>query len=241
MYAKVTERLAELIHHGTLVPGEAIPSEDELARIYGVSRITIRRALSELSLNNMVVARQGRGTFVRDPVTAAAPCLVSFTEEALRNGREPGTRLLSLETLTGTRAASELGLGDDEPVHRIQRLRTLDGEPLFVSTAHLPARVAIGLTERDVCTEGRQQSIYALLRSFGVELTDGTETVSAVAIDSDLASLFSIEPGEPVVRRTCLLHGAAGMPVLHEESLWGAPQRMSVRAATAAGRAPATT
>ena len=88
LYEKIVINLRELIQSGALKPGEAIPPELSLVEYYGVSRLTIRKAIEELERSKLLIRRQGIGTFVNDPiVTSIAPGKLSFTDQVLSVGQ----------------------------------------------------------------------------------------------------------------------------------------------------------
>lgn len=230
LYVLLKDRLHSLVTSRVLEPGESLPAEAELERIYGVSRITVRRAIADLSHSGLVQPRQGRGTYVRDPAQAEAPCLTSFTDMALRRGEVPRSELLSFEAVRGTLPAMDLlGLDDSTPMHQIRRLRLLNGRPLFVSTVYLPISLFPELSATDIAAEGPEQSLYAIVAKAGVVLEHGEEGTCAISADSHVAGLFDLEPQSPVVLHTCLLLDDQQRPALFEEAVWGAPQRARVR------------
>lgn len=230
LYIRLHDRLRHLMDTRALHPGDLLPPESELEQIYRVSRITVRRALADLGSAGLVEARQGRGTYVRDPAEADAPCLVSFTESALRAGDTPGSQLLEFEQIPADRPVCYLlELADGSPVHRMQRLRLLNDRPMFVSTVYLPVTMFPDLSAADVADDGPGQSLYAIVERAGVVLQEGDEGTCAVAADPRFAVLFDLEPQSPVVQRTCLLRDEHGRPALYEEAIWGVPLRTRVR------------
>jgi GntR family transcriptional regulator len=97
---------------------------------------------------------------VADPSRAAAQCLDSFTSDVLRHGRTPGAELISLRTETGPAvAAQQLGLGDAGEFVHIKRLRTVDGEPVYLSDAYIPAAILPQLATDDISRRGLGQSL----------------------------------------------------------------------------------
>lgn len=230
LYYRLESRLRELVDSKALAPGEALPPEGRLEQIYGVSRITVRRALDELSRDGLVTARQGIGTFVSDQPRIEAPCLVSFTAVAMQRGEVPSSRLLEFRQLVDVEPASAaLGLDAGEPMFLLRRLRLLNGQPVFVSSAHLPVREFPGLTPDAVSSDGPEQSLYHLIDRFGVALSDGEEATCAIRATPQISDLFHLEPAAPVVQKSCVLRDRRGVPVLYEEAIWGVPERTQVR------------
>lgn len=231
LYFQVRRRLEEYLAEHRVSPGEPIPSESRLQELFGVSRVTVRRAIADLVTDEVLVSRRGLGHFVADPAKADALCLRSFTDDALRNGQRPEARLLAFETVDAADpAATELEVPRGTSLTHVKRVRLLDGEPAYLSNAYLRADVAGGLTRGAFHSRGRGQSLYRVLSSVAnLQLVDGRETTSAVAVDPDTASLFGVEPGRPLVLKTCVLRDSDNQPVLYEEAIWGMPLSTGVK------------
>lgn len=230
LYEQLRSELRDRIERGVYRPGDLFPSETELMAEHSMSRITVRRAIAELQREGLVTTRQGAGTYVSDPARAGAQCLLSFTSVVLREGREPGARLLSMTTEPGpTDVAAQLGLsGDTEFVH-IKRLRTVDGEPVFLSDAYIPATVLPATAHHDLAPSGLDQSLYRLIeRHHPVPLEDGEEVATAVIANEEVRQIFELPQDSPVIRNTCLLRDRNGSPIIYEEATWGVPQHSMV-------------
>ena len=240
LYQQLQTLLRDRIESGELRPGDAFPSESELVAAHTISRITVRRAISELQREGLVVTRHGAGTFVADPARAGAQCLVSFTSDVLRRGRVPGSTLLSLETHPGPSfAARRLDQPDDADIVHIKRLRTVDDEPVYLSDAWVPRRVLPHITADDLARTGPDQSLFRLIeRHHPVPLEDGEEVATAVIASDEVREIFALPRLSPVIRRTCLLRDRVGNPIIYEEATWGVPQQSTViwrRSAAAVG------
>lgn len=135
LYLQVKEALGREIARN-MAPGDALPAEPELEKRFGVSRITIRRALDEMASAGVVVRHQGRGTFVRETqITQELTELMSWKAAMQQMGYEAGTISSEIDLVNpsyelGTRL--ELSLG--EQVVRVRRVRHASGEPICVMT-----------------------------------------------------------------------------------------------------------
>jgi GntR family transcriptional regulator len=190
--------LLERIESGELKPDQKLEPEDLLARRYGVSRITVRRALFDLARAGYVRREQGRGTFVNRLRFAQGPReLTSFTEEMRRHGRVASSRVLSQGVVLAEEELSErLKVPAGTEIFRLERLRLADGEPMGLQRAHIPLYLAPGLASE--CFEAR--SLYEILRAkYGLCPARATECHYAVSADSELASLLQVSPGSPVL------------------------------------------
>lgn len=241
LYEQLRGELRDRIECGTYRPGDLFPSEAELMAEYSMSRITVRRAIAELQREGLVATRQGAGTYVSDPSRAGAQCLLSFTSVVLREGREPGARLLSMVVEHGPAAAvSQLDLPADTDLVHIKRLRTVDGEPVFLSDAYIPASVLPNVARDDLATSGLDQSLYRLIeRHHQVPLEYGEEVATAVIANEEVRQIFELPRQSPVIRKTCLLRDRNGSSIIYEEATWGMPEHSTViwrRSAAAASQ-----
>lgn len=194
LYAQVEQNMRQLIAAGEWSPGYRVPSEKDLEGIYGVSRITIRRALNDLAAEGMLVREPGRGTFVRRPTLVAEPKgVTSFTEEMVRLGFTARARVLHIgleppDSLTATR----LNQREGEMVVVVHRLRLVDGEPFGIQRARLAARRFPGLERSDLT----DRSLYTHLRGvYGVIPTEAEETFRVGQSVRSEARLLQVAPG----------------------------------------------
>lgn len=232
LYVQLYGILRGQVVSGRLAPGDLIPAESELVAAYGVSRITVRAALDQLVHDGLIDRQRGRGSFVKAPaVPDSRACMVSFTDQMLGAGREPGTRVASV-----TRGrAEDLGLGAspfdrDEPLVRVDRVRLVDGAAAAVMRSYLPDQRVPGLSASTFSERGPQQSLlFVLERRYGLPLDQGEETMAPGTIVEPFASLLGIAPGSAVIVKTCVVRDVSGAATLYEESYWNAPQTQLVR------------
>lgn len=229
LYEQLRGELRDRIERGVYRPGDLFPSEAELMAEHSMSRITVRRAIAELQREGLVTTRQGAGTYVSDPARAGAQCLLSFTSVVLREGREPGARLLSMTTEHGPAIAARLAISADTEFVHIKRLRTVDDEPVFLSDAYVPTSVLPNIAHHDLAASGLDQSLYRLIeRHHPVPLEDGEEVATAVIANEEVRQIFELPQHSPVIRNTCLLRDRNGSPIIYEEATWGVPQHSAV-------------
>jgi len=210
LYAQLEADLRGRINEGALKPGDMIPSETELGRSFGVSRITVRAALHSLEHDGLLERQMGRGTFVKASTVEAWSCLTSFTEQMLRAGRNPTTKLLALRTLRGDPEIARLfRTKDSEPFVFIERLRCVDGEPAALMRAYIPRRLVPGIGRKHFRLSGREQSILFILdRHFGLGINEGEETTAPVCLTPPESELLGLKEGSPVVYKSCLVQTA---------------------------------
>jgi GntR family transcriptional regulator len=206
LYLQLARHLRTLIVEGRLTDQDALPGERELAEVFGVSRVTVRKALRELIAEGLLHQRQGAGTFInRSPhVEQRLSTLTSFTEDIGGRGLKPDSRWLSRSVATATpEEAMALGLRPGAEVVRLHRLRLADGTPLAIELSALPTSF---LPDPDLV----QGSLYETLRARGYPPFRALQRLSAIRLPTDQATLLGVPDGAPALyieRRTFLENG----------------------------------
>jgi GntR family transcriptional regulator len=212
MYAQIQAQLLGMIHSGRLNAGDLLPSEEELSRVYGVSRMTARQALQLLKSQGLATRHRGRGTFVAQPkMEKDITHLAGFTAEMQALGLKSSSKVLKAETIEATdKIAEQLGIKAGTPVFRLSRLRLADGLPLafeevFLSLARFP-----GILDVDFA----HQSLYQTLHeSYGVRFGMADETLEARAAGRLEAQLLDIPPRSSLLVISRTLRGVDGKPI----------------------------
>jgi GntR family transcriptional regulator len=208
LYHQLKCALMNSIQSGEWQPGQQLPTENQLAENFGVSKITVRQALHELANLGYVRREQGRGTFVSKPKLDQGPReLTSFTEEMHRHHLTASSRVIESSTAKAAdRVAEALKLRPGEPVFVLKRLRMADAEAMAIQTAHIPLALAPGLARENL----ENISLYELLQTrYGLQPAKARETYYAVPAEPEPAKLLGIAPGSPVfaVERVTSLPG----------------------------------
>jgi len=209
LYRQIKDFLIRSLEQGEWGPGDAIPSEGELAARFNVSQGTVRKAIDEMAAENMLVRRQGKGTFVAthdDPRSFYRFLrLVPDSGKAMPTVSDP----FYCDTVASTpEVAGALGLKVGERVVHVKRLLRFDGEPVVFDEIFLVADLFDGLTLERL--RGGERSLYSLFESdFGVRMINAEEHLRAVAADVQSAGLLGVEPGDPLllVERTAYTYG----------------------------------
>jgi GntR family transcriptional regulator len=219
--------LRDQITRGTREPGSALPSEEALGKQYGVSRITVRRALQDLADQGYVRRRHGRGTFVLERRDAAPPTPPSTVMDGLRKAQlETSVQIIDVQTRRPpdrVRAALELG-GEDEALYVLRvRHDKVDGEPLMISEAWLPARLAGHVTRQAL----ERQPMFEVLAAAGVAMGRVTQEITAEMADPSRAQLLGTAIGAALLRVNRTIYERDGQPV-QVQSLFLSPDRSRI-------------
>jgi GntR family transcriptional regulator len=231
LYAQIRALIECALESGEWAPGQAIPSELELASRFGVSQGTVRKAVQALAADNLLVRRQGKGTFV-----------ATHTEEKASNFRflrirrddgkpeYPKSRLIDLRRArAGAEVAQALALPPGHPVFVLRRILEYGGDPAVLDEITLPAELFPGLTRaRFAAYHG---SMYGFFETaFGVRMLRADERLRAVAADERSAKLLQVAPGTPLlaVDRVAYTYGdrpvevRRGLCTTRHEHYWNA-------------------
>lgn len=211
-YYQIETLLEGHIRDRDWVPGDQLPTEDELCEHFDVSRTVIRRALLNLENNGLIWRSPGKGTFVARPKLKESliQTLRGFYEDTLAQGHTPRTRIVE----QGPRPAPEnvarfLGVDPGEPLFYLKRLRFVDDVAHLLSETYLRLDLCPCLREKDF----EAKSLYAVLESeCGLEIKRGRRVVEAVAADEDTAALLQIDPGSPLLLLRSLMYIHDGVP-----------------------------
>ena len=199
LYSRIETVLAGEITDGDLKVGDQLPTEDSLIARFGVSRITVRRAIQNLVGRGFVEIRRGKGTFVAAPkITQDLKELSGFVEDMHALGRKPTARVISKEIVTAdATVAKQLALTRGERVVRIRRVRLADGVPLSFDETYLPLEIGKKIMTNDLKIE----PIFSLLESkYNVPLIEAEYKLDAVAAESEVAAALKVKQRSPIFR-----------------------------------------
>ena len=208
LYTQVKELLRSRMAGGDGGDAHALPSERELAKELGVSRMTVRQALRELTDEGAVFTAPGRGTFrVIGKLTQPLGRLTSFTQDMVQRGMAPSSRLLAADETIDAHLAEVLQIPETSPIARIRRLRLADGEPMALETTHLPLDLCPGILGLDL----ENRSLYEVLQTvYKLRLRSAEQSIESRLAEPGTAALLHVEAGSPLLyneRRTQLDDG----------------------------------
>lgn len=205
--------LREQILRGAFSPRGALPKEEDLCDHFGVSRITVRRALSDLATLGLVERRHGLGTFVREGVSVSRPAPdLGLIDELKKQARETAVEVLQFERAVPPDSVVDLlQLGAGEQAVHAVRLRSLDGVPVMLTDAWVPARLRTGVTAARL----RKMPLYQVLLAQGIRFGRVIQEFTAVIADPVHAKRLQVEGGAPLLRLVRIMHDGKDQPVLY--------------------------
>ena len=220
LYRQIKGLLLEGLRNGEWRPGEVIPSEVDLAARFHVSQGTVRKAIDELAAENLVVRKQGKGTFV---ATHGEPEVrFRFLRLAPDTG-DPVAPERSLLEFRRVRAPVELArllaLRTGDPLIVLKRLLTFAGDPIVLEEVWLPAMLFKGLTGQTVSEH--KGALYNLFETqFGTRMVRAEEKLKAVAADAADAHLLGVSPGYALLQAERLSFTYGDKPVEWRRGLY---------------------
>lgn len=210
--------LRDLIFRSRWPAGHPLPTEAALCAEYGVSRATVRRALSDLAGQGLVERRHGLGTFVlQGAVSGRRGMNLSYLDELQKVAAETQVQVLRVErSVPSADIAAELKLGENEQaVHAARlRLRNTDAKPLMLIEAWVPARLGAKITPALL----RKKPLYEILLAQGVEFGRVIQEITAEAADPPRARLLRTEVGAAMLKVTRVIHDLGDQPIEYVEA-----------------------
>lgn len=211
-HMRIAAWLEGLIVSRTLKPGDKLPSEVDIATVLGVSRMTLRQALSSIEAKGLIDRRRGRfgGNFVAAPrFEFDHASLPGFTEQMRRIHVEAGARVVSATTRRATADVRQrLGLRSGGQVHEIVRARSANGESIVLEEAYLPAAIFPGMLAADLTG-----SLYAIMREYDAAPFSADEEIEATPATEQHAEILGIDAGSPLLLITRTSFAAGGVAV----------------------------
>jgi GntR family transcriptional regulator len=211
-YQRIQGKIRKTIETGGLRPGDAVPSERELARIHDVSLMTARHALASLEHEGAVERRRGVGTFVAAPKIHFNK-LMSYTEQMGSRSLNACSKVLLAKIIDDEQDVNaRLALSPKSKVVKIERLRHAADEPFALETCYLSAAQFSGLVGAPL----QHESLFATLeRNYNIELGYADEEVDATAADQRTAELLGVPKREPLLRIRQVIYSTKGVVILY--------------------------
>jgi GntR family transcriptional regulator len=220
LYRQIKALLVQRLESGEWHPGEAIPSESELANQFLVSQGTVRKAIDELAAENLLVRRQGKGTFVATHDDPRA--FFRFLRLVPLAGGIQQTKSVPLEcwrAKAGPEAARMLGIQVSDPITIVRRVLHFADKPVVVDEIYLPGEI-FGEVTLEMLRD-YQGSLYSFFENrFGIRMVRAEERLRAVPADRVSADLLHVEEGSPLLSVERISFSYADKPVEWRRGLY---------------------
>lgn len=204
LYVQLESALLAHIAQWGLKPGDRLPTENSIAETYGVSRQTIRQALTRMVADGFVERVQGSGSFVAKPRPSHQSLLTSFTQNMRSQGYDPQRTLVQSSLVESLPEPASPGMSEG-PYQFISRLLLVNGCPLAIADTWLPVECLGGRLDLFTPEVLEASSLYEVLQGpdIGLRLARGVEKIRAALATSEQAQQLEVDPGSPtlVVRR----------------------------------------
>lgn len=199
LYRQIKSLILQALEVGEWAPGQAIPSEQELAARFNVSQGTVRKAVDEMAAENILVRKQGKGTYVashNDPRS-----MFRFLRLVPMDGDLSHPQSIPLDcwrAKAGQEASRMLGIELGAPIIILRRVLKFQGRPTVVDELYLPGDIYQGLTLESV--QGWHGSLYSFFETrFGLRMIRAQERIRAVAADRQAAEVLNVSEGTPLL------------------------------------------
>lgn len=199
LYRQIKALILQALEAGEWRPGQAIPSEQELASRFSVSQGTVRKAIDEMAAENLLVRKQGKGTFVASHNDPRA--LFRFLRLAPIDGDLSPPQSVPLDcwrAKAGQEASRMLGIELGAPIIIVRRLLKFTTRPVVIDELYLPGEIFQGLTAETL--KGWNGSLYSLFETrFGLRMIRAQERIRAVAADRGASEALKVAEGTPLL------------------------------------------
>ena len=213
LYHQLEENLRARIHAAEFEPGAVLPTEEQICAEYGVSRITVRRALDALISQGLIVRRRGVGSFVAEPKSGIRSVrLAGSLDEFLAASGTLETRLIALdETTAPAEIAEQLQIEEGAAVVRLEAITQLKGAPIGYLNIYFPLEVGRLLDPADV--ESNVPIIRIMERKLNARVTRAEQVIEPDRAGAAAGRHLDIDPQSPVLRVTRVYYTAFDRPI----------------------------
>lgn len=205
LYLQIKDVLIERIQTGAWKSNTLIPTEQALIKEFGVSRTTIRQAITILVQNGLLEKKQGHGTIVKPhQLVGNLGQLKGFAEEVMEKGQVPSSKVIRAEFKHNLFHESEmLQVAEGSPILLVERIRFADETPVALERTCWPESIGKLLIQHDL----NEAKYYEILENYQIYLSKAQERITAINATLDEADSLAIRPGEALLEMTRLSYG----------------------------------
>lgn len=220
IYAQLEEAIKKKIQSKEYLPGDELPTERELTELFGVSRMTIRQAITNLVHKGILYRIPGKGAFVSKEVIEKKFELESFSDDMRKRGFVPGSSVIKFEKISPNDEVKEkLRLSEDEMVFFLNRLRLANGEPMAIEYCYLPEKFFPNITKYNMVN----CSLYTIMKEeYDTHFNYLKQSVKAVSLlKRDAEMLLGKSKGVGLVSER-LMYNAEELPIEYTRTIYHA-------------------
>jgi GntR family transcriptional regulator len=219
LYVQLEDLLRRQIEQGDWRPGERVPSEQELARRYEISRMTARKALTMLVMDGVLARHPGKGTFVAQSKVPAASTLTSFSTAMRELGLTVSSRVIEKAIVKPPpRVRDTLALSPGEQVIYLRRVRYVEAEAVAIMSSYMPASYYAALLNENLT----DRPLTAVMEAINgdLKMTSSRDYFEAAAAREEEAELLNVRPGAPVLLERGVVYAQNGVPVRNSKIIY---------------------
>lgn len=217
----VASTIKEKIANNEYSRAQKLPSEYDLSKEFGVSRLTIRKAIGLLISENVLVKDPGKGTYIltdNKKIESGKMGLQGFTEVAQSAGRKPKTKVISLSKVNISLGVQEiLNVGSTDSMVMLERLRFLDEKPMVLEKIVMNEKYVTGFEQNDFT-----ESLFALLEKRGIKLSYSHQEIEAILVNDELSDFLKVAVGSPLLKIMSVTYTVDAKPVFYDTSYYRA-------------------
>ncbi|WP_416149986.1 GntR family transcriptional regulator [Salipaludibacillus sp. HK11] len=197
IYHQLEEYIKQLIESGQLIPGDVLPSEREYSEMYGISRMTVRQAMTNLVNDRFLFRVKGKGTFVMEKkIEQDLQGLTSFSEEMNARGMKASSKLISFNIMPAPlKLANLLGIKEHDQIYEVVRIRIAEEIPMALERTYISVNLVQGLTNEIV-----QNSLYKYIEdTLQMKIADATQVIEASIANEQEIKYLEIPEQSPIM------------------------------------------
>lgn len=213
LYHQLEQDIAARVAAGEFGPGDGLPTEEQIGQSYGVSRITVRKALDSLHQQGLILRRRGIGSFVvEQKADVHAVNLSGSLDDFLQTATRMTPRVLALAKVAATKRVADIfGVAAGSPVLRLELLSSTEDGPLAHGEFYFPERM-IGVLSLDDIRDS-EPIVRKLERLTGAKVVKAEQVIEPATAGAETAALLGIEADRPLLRSTRIYFTSDGQPV----------------------------
>ncbi|MFB5674206.1 UTRA domain-containing protein [Paenibacillus terreus] len=219
LYLQLKQIIKEDISRGVYKAGQKLPPEAEIGKTYGVSRITVRRAITDLVEEGILHSQQGKGSYVRELKEKRELISVgSFSDITTTSGKTPSSQILSNIVIEADeKLADTFKIRENDPVLKLHRLLFIDNQPFIIETSYFPLGILPDL-EKHI---GESPSTYQILKNrYAIEPTYSEKTLEMILSTEYESNLFHCDRGTSLYLLDKISYDQEDRPIHYSQSIY---------------------